>query len=111
MRRRLNAWGIPEWLEAEVRARDTTCVYCRIPFIDMPQRGPRETAATWEHIINDATIVTRENIARCCAACNASKGTKPLSAWMESPYCNARGITKETVADVVKQALRVAACR
>jgi hypothetical protein len=106
----MNAWGIPDWLEAEVRARDTVCVYCGIQLIDTPQRGPRSAAATWEHIINDATIVTRENIARCCVGCNASKGTKPLSAWLESRYCKTRGITKDTVADVVKQALRVSAC-
>lgn len=40
--------------------------------------GSRKTVATWEHIINDASIVTRENIALCCVACNSSKGTKRL---------------------------------
>jgi hypothetical protein len=58
--------------------------------------------ATWEHIINDARIITRENIARCCASCNASKGAKPLSVWLESAYCKNRGITKDSVADVVR---------
>ena len=29
----------------------------------IPRPGPRKARATWEHIINDATIVTRENIA------------------------------------------------
>lgn len=106
----MNAWGIPEWLEAEVRARDTTCVYCRIRMIeDIPRHGPRKAAATWEHIINDAAIVTRKNIARCCAACNSSKGSKPLAEWIESNYCRTRGITRDTVAEVVKQALRVSA--
>jgi hypothetical protein len=68
--------------------------------------GTRRCVATWEHIINNARIITRENIARCCASCNASKGTKQLSLWIESNYCKRRGISKETVAGVVKQALR-----
>lgn len=29
-----------------------------------------------EHIINDAKIIIRENIALCCCGCNASKGQK-----------------------------------
>jgi hypothetical protein len=70
----------------------------------MPPSGPRKTVATWEHIINDASIVTRDNIARCCFACNSSKGTKKLSDWMQSSYCKKRGINKDTVAEVVKTA-------
>ena len=60
-------------------------------------------------ILVRADIVTRENIARCCAACNSSKGTKPLAAWIASQYCKTQGITKDTVAEVVKQALRISA--
>jgi hypothetical protein len=102
----MNNWGIPDWLESEVKARDRTCVYCGIQMIEqMPSHGTRKTVATWEHIINDARIVTRENIARCCVACNSSKGTKKLSDWIESSYCKQRGINKDTVADVVKIAL------
>ena len=59
-------------------------------------------------IINDASIVTIENIARCCASCNSSKGTKNLADWMESNYCSTNGITGDTVAEVVKEALRAA---
>jgi len=65
-----------------------------------------KAVATWEHIINDARIVTRENIARCCVACNSSKGTKKLSDWIESSYYKERGINRDTVADVVKAALQ-----
>jgi len=71
-----------------------------------PSRGPRNALATWEHIINDASIVTLENIARCCMACNSSKGTKELAAWIHSDYCRRRGITKTTVATVVRIALQ-----
>ena len=66
----------------------------------------RKTLATWEHIINDESIVTRENIARCCVACNSSKGTKNLADWLQTNYCKRRGINKNTVAEVVKEALR-----
>ena len=72
----------------------------------MPHGGSRRTVATWEHIINDASIVTPENIARCCSACNSSKGTKDLADWMKSNYCKKRGINKDTVAEIVKQALK-----
>jgi len=102
----MNNWGIPDWLEKEVRERDKACVYCGIQLIEkMPPRGPRQAVATWEHIINDASIITRENIARCCVACNSSKGTKKLSDWLQSSYCKKREITKDTVAEVVRDAL------
>jgi 5-methylcytosine-specific restriction endonuclease McrA len=106
----MNRWSLPDWLEEEVKARDQTCVYCGVRMIEqMPIRGSRKAVATWEHIINDASIVTRENIARCCVACNASKGSKKLSDWIQSPYCKERGISKDTVAVVVKEALRAGA--
>ena len=103
----MNRWGIPAWLEKEVKNRDKTCIYCGIQMVEqMSPSGPRKAVATWEHIINDASIVTRENIARCCFACNSSKGTKKLSDWMKSNYCKKRGINKDTVAEIVKQALK-----
>lgn len=101
----MNRWNIPDWLEEAVKDRDTHCVYCRIEF-GTSENG-RRSVATWEHIVNDARIVTTENIARCCAACNSSKGTKRLSDWLESDYCRQRGITRDTVAEVVKRALIV----
>jgi hypothetical protein len=88
-----NRWNIPPSLEQQVLARDKNCVYCG---------GP---ATTWEHIVNDARIVTRENIARCCGSCNSSKSVKDLAVWLQSEYCKAKGITKETVAGVVRRAL------
>ncbi len=108
----MNRWGIPDWLEEEVRARDRACVYCGTQMTEqMPQRGPRSAVATREHIINDANIITRENIARCCAACNSSKGTKILSDWLQSSYCKKRGINKDTVAEVIKSALSLGGCQ
>ena len=103
----MNRWNIPEWLELEVKARDIACVYCgkQMSERSSPERGRRDVA-TWEHIVNDARMVTRENIARCCAACNASKGTKDLTVWLQSNYCMQHGINAQTVTEVVRQALR-----
>ncbi|MCP3932843.1 MAG: HNH endonuclease [Bacteroidetes bacterium] len=98
-----NNWNIPAWLENEVRERDKVCVYCGCEFT--PANVSKKTAASWEHIINDASIITRENIALCCCGCNSSKGQKQLSIWLESKYCIDRGITKETVAPIIKQAI------
>ncbi len=103
----MNRWGIPVWLEEEIRGRDNTCVSCGVKMLEKgPQGGSRRAVATWEHIINDATIVTRENIARCCVACNSSKGAKDIVDWLQSNYCKTHGITVDTVAEVVKEALK-----
>lgn len=103
----MNVWGIPEWLEKAVKERDLVCVYCGVSMMESaPRSGSRKLVATWEHIINDANLVNLENIARCCLACNASKGTKKLSDWIHSRYCKSRGISEATVAEVVKQALQ-----
>lgn len=104
----MNNWNIPKWLENEVIERDKYCVYCRVKMLEIiPKYGPKNSAASWEHIINNETIITRENIARCCVACNASKGTKKLSEWINSKYCKEKGITKESVADIIKAALKI----
>lgn len=99
----MNRWNIPEWLEREVINRDSCCVYCSVDFGS--NSDSRKSNPTWEHIVNDARIVTIENIARCCFSCNASKGAKELSVWLESKYCKSNGITRETVSKVVRQAL------
>ena len=99
-----NRWNIPEDLERDVIERDRSCVYCGVDFaVPTPHRRGR---ASWEHIVNDARSVTRENIARCCVGCNASKGAKDLREWLESGYCRSRGITYDSVAPVVQAALR-----
>lgn len=102
----MNRWNIPEWLEKEIKARDKFCIYCGVEMFDkMSSGGSRKSVATWEHIINDANIINRENIARCCFSCNSSKGTKNLSDWLESSYCKKKGINPNTIAPVVKIAL------
>jgi 5-methylcytosine-specific restriction endonuclease McrA len=98
----MNRWNIPSWLESEVIARDTHCVYCGIQFNSC---GSRKSKASWEHIINDEQLITRENIALCCVSCNASKGNKLLSDWITSTYCRNKNITPQSVADIIKRSL------
>jgi len=103
----MNRWDIPEWLEKEVRARDKKCVYRGVALRQkVPRSGRRKAVATWEHIINDERIITRENIARCCFGCNSSKNQKTLVAWLQSNYCAKHGVNAITVAQIVKDALR-----
>ncbi len=98
-----NSWNIPSWLEKEVRTRDKNCVYCGTTFTSA--EVSKKNCASWEHIINDAKIITRENIALYCCSCNASKGQKQLSEWLLSEYCIDRQITRESVAPIIQQAL------
>lgn len=100
----MNIWNIPAWLEQEVKTRDKSCVYCGIQFIQTNRS--RKSMPTWEHIINDANIMNRNNIALCCCSCNASKGAKELSIWIHSSYCTKKNINAETVSEVVKRALK-----
>jgi 5-methylcytosine-specific restriction endonuclease McrA len=99
----VNRWNIPTGLRNEVVLRDTNCVYCGADF-SVPART-RGAMPSWEHIVNDARIITRDNIARCCMSCNASKGIKDLGAWLRSRYCERKGITEHTVTEVVRNAL------
>ena len=104
----MNRWNIPDEMEKEIIIRDKNCVYCGIKMVEKVPRGEsRKNAATWEHIINDETIITKENIARCCSACNSSKGTKKLSDWINSEYCKNNKINNNTVAPVIKRALQM----
>ena len=99
----MNRWNIPDWLEQEVIARDRSCVYCGIEFDT--SAANRRNRPSWEHIINDASIVTGDNIALCCIGCNASKGAKDLTEWLNSRYCETNGITPRSVAPIIRRAL------
>ena len=96
-----NQWGIPPALATAVIERDTVCIYCGVTF----DRANRATAPSWEHIVNDESIITLENIALCCIGCNASKGVKPLADWLATPYCRQRGITAASIAPVARSHL------
>ena len=98
-----NKWGIPRGIEEYVLKRDLFCIYCGVDF--SINHESRKTKPTWEHIVNDIRITAKENIALCCTSCNASKGAKLLENWLEGNYCKSKGISKDTVAKVVKKAL------
>lgn len=97
-----NSWGIPLDIEQAVLERDKCCIYCGCEF-----GIERSKKKSWEHIINDIRITTLDNIALCCVGCNASKGNKDLVTWLNSNNAKKRGITSETIADVVKAALKL----
>ncbi|MFW1746115.1 HNH endonuclease [Acinetobacter guillouiae] len=97
-----NKWGIPKDIEDLVLERDKCCVYCGCDF-----GTERAKKKSWEHIINDINIRTLENIALCCVGCNASKGNKRLREWFYSENSKKRGVTYETIAEVVKVALNI----
>ncbi|MFM1907421.1 MAG: hypothetical protein RLZZ591_1098 [Pseudomonadota bacterium] len=96
--RTASRWNIPRDMALAVIARDTRCKYCGLEFGE-PQ-GPRVACPSWEHIVNDLSLVNPENIALCCVGCNSSKGTKTLSTWLNSKYCTTRGIGQQTLAPV-----------
>lgn len=98
-----NKWGIPIEVENLVLSRDKACVYCGVTFTK--NDNSRKTKQSWEHIVNDIRINEADNITLCCMSCNASKGAKLLEIWLESKYCKNKGITKETVASIVKEAI------
>ena len=99
-----NRWAIPKDVEELVRQRDLMCVYCGISFTNPVYT--RKTRPTWEHIINDIRLNSPDNIALCCGSCNASKGTKLLSDWLNSTYCLRKGINQNNVSPIVKNHLK-----
>lgn len=99
-----NRWGIPKDVEDVVKQRDTNCVYCGQEFLDNPES--RKNKPSWEHIVNDIRINEIDNISLCCMSCNASKGAKLLEDWLQSAYCIKNKITEDSVAQVVKEAIK-----
>jgi len=99
-----NRWGIPKNIEDIVKERDIKCVYCGVVF--STENNSRKDKPSWEHIVNDIRINGTDNIALCCMSCNASKGSKLLEDWLGSKYCKKKEITVDSIADVVKKALK-----
>ena len=91
-------WNIPADLAKQVIRRDLVCIYCRQPFVGPD--GEMRRRASWEHIINDLSLVTLSNIALSCHGCNSSKNALPLQQWLASNYCRSRSITTQTIAPV-----------
>ena len=101
-----NTYGISEEDERAIRARDKTCVYCRVLMKQSPNAmGP--SGATIEHFNNDGPFHKKFNVAICCRRCNSSKGTKSLSAWFKTAYCCENKINPGTVAKPVRRFMRL----
>lgn len=98
----MNRWNIPLWMEKIIKDRDKRCVYCGVDFTS--NKEDRKSSPSWEHIVNDSRIVTLENICLCCVSCNASKGSKDINDWLNSLYCKKKGITIDTLSEVIKNA-------
>jgi 5-methylcytosine-specific restriction endonuclease McrA len=98
-----NTYNISEKDEQEIRARDKTCVYCRI----LMKRGAGSSGATIEHFNNDGPFDEKYNVAICCRGCNSSKGAKELLAWFETDYCHKKKINDKTVSKPVKEYMRL----
>ena len=99
-----NRWGISKEVEDLVKERDINCVYCGQEFLEKPES--RKQKPSWEHIVNDIRIKGTDNISLCCMYCNASKGAKLLEDWLKSDYCKRNNINKDSVAQVVKEAIK-----
>ena len=77
-------------------------------------KGCPRDKATIEHLNRKGPFrwsegLREDELVLCCAACNSSRGTKPLALWFNSSYCRDKGISATTVAEEVKQYLQTAA--
>ena len=103
-----NKYGLSEKDELEIRARDKTCVFCHRTMKDyIKTKGTPGDKATIEHLNNDGPFDQKWNVVICCGSCNASKSNKELSAWFKTRYCIERNINEETVAEPVKEYIRL----
>ena len=100
-----NNYKIPKKLALAVAWRDRVCVYCGSAFSSIGPSGNRRSS--WEHIINDQSLVTPENIALCCTGCNGSKGDMSLEDWLRTDYCAKNSVSELTLAPVALAALRL----
>jgi hypothetical protein len=98
-----NKYGISKEDEQEIRARDKTCVYCRI----LMKKSRGTFGATIEHFNNDGPFDAKYNVAICCRGCNSSKGTKDLLTWLATDYCRKKNINVKTVSKPVRDYMRL----
>jgi 5-methylcytosine-specific restriction endonuclease McrA len=101
-----NKYGVPEEDEKEIRARDKTCVYCHISMKGFPH-SMGSSGATIEHLNNDGPFDKQSNLVICCRSCNSSRGNKNLLDWFKAAYCIEKNINEETVAEPVKEYIRL----
>ena len=93
----MNSYNIPVNIEQKIRTRDKKCVYCGKEF---------ENDKTIEHIDNNIQNISLDNLEIYCCSCNASKDKNNVSEWLKSDYCKTKNIATDSVADVIKNALK-----
>ena len=107
-----NQYGIPDEIEKRIRARDKDCVYCAKPMIKFTSKGNRKDMATIEHLDEKPPFYWKDGLrefglAICCQSCNSSRLDKPLLIWFKSKYCKNKNINEKTVAESVKQFIKI----
>lgn len=105
-----NNFKIPRDVEQRLRARESTCAYCRREMKAYPGlKGAPGDKATIEHLNREGPFywpdLEEKHIVMACNSCNASRGQKRLRDWFETPYCQDRGIGPQTVNKVVQDYL------
>lgn len=106
-----NSYGIPAYIEAEIRKRNKRCVYCHKPMIYPWLSSNRKDSATIDHLDHKPPFryrpgQTKEDFAICCGSCNSSRGKKKLSVWLDEEFNKKDGkIRAKTIAPVIKKYL------
>ena len=98
-------YGLDDTALNAVRLRDRTCVYCHKQMRPSGSPGPRTDWATIEHLNHLPPWDKHETVAICCMSCNTSRRDKTHAEWFQSPYCQERGISFDTVAQPVRDYL------
>lgn len=103
----------PKEVLAEIRLRDTVCVYCHKEFDRAHLPDSRKDWDTIEHLnhrsdwdsvgdyIRDGKPVA-EIVALCCHQCNSNRSNMALLDWFKTDYCRERNINYDTVSSVVR---------
>lgn len=106
-------YGITKEEEAEIRARDKTCVYCGTKFDLKHTKNNRTKWDSIEHLnhkpewnsvqsYHEQKKPVPEIIAICCFGCNASRRDRALLEWFKSEYCRQKNINYKSVTQEVR---------
>lgn len=91
-----------EELRKALSESDGRCIYCRKTTLTVREakaQNRNRDYYTIEHF-------TPKRFGYCCNACNASR-KPPLQKWFKTDYCLTRNINEKTVAEVVREWVRI----
>ena len=100
-------YGLAEDELDRIRERDENCVYCHKKMVNPCSNNCRFDWATIEHLNHLAPWNNPVTVAICCGSCNSSRGKRKLLDWFKTPYCIQENINGETVAEPVKEYIRL----